>query len=844
MKVRSVPLLTLLCLVGIALSSVVATAPRPTLPPLALRKDSLGDPLPRGAVARFGTRRLCNPSKDGFTTGVLFTPNGKQLITATSLLEDEDPSWAVQVWDLATGAPLGNFGRHQRGVVAMALSRDGTRLVTAGYYGSIDVWDPRTRKHLRRLRSRSGVRPQIALCADGTTLVCSNPGIQIWDLKTGKKLNEFNPPGWGGYGLAVSPDGKLITVSSYSGKTITVVATATGKRLYAVPSVSPASATFSPDDATLAVEGPRGQVCLHDAASGKLLRAWQVWSAQDDLQRYGPLAYSPDGTMLVTGNREGSGALWDPRDGKLLRRLPAQMLFHVAFSPDGKLVGGWDLYRGRVTVWNAATGKPHFNLPGHSRLVTSVTTFAGEDRFASSGGEGFVLVWDRRKPYPVASYAVTGGNPRALSSVGADLFAFGDWQTDQVPVWRLGQSKPLAVFKPEQFLWATCLSPDGKLLACGDNEAGIHIFPLGGAGPVRRLTIPLKGKPLLDCKDVAFSLDGKQLAVACSDGALRLCDVASARWTETLDGGVGFTPDGFVAHLAAVAYDPTGLLLAARGRDKLIFWDVRGELVRRFDVPDHWRYDVRWSVRFSPDGRYLASSEGDKVAKLWEVRSGEVVGLFRGHERAVIGVGFLAGGRQVVTASHDNTLLLWDRALMHADRRLKEGLNTAWDDLIGSAEQAHHRIWQMTQLPEAEVFLAKRLPPITRTKDSPRPEQVERWIADLSSESAVVREAARKQLQKNLDFAEGALLHATKSVPSPRAESVLKELRAQVFRNRQSPERRRADRALAVLEYRGTDGAKKVLKGIAAGAAGHWRTQEAEAALHRLGSSSNGGSGR
>ena len=59
--------------------------------------------------------------------------------------------------------------------------------------------------------------------------------------------------------------------------------------------------------------------------------------------------------------------------------------------------------------------------------------------------------------------------------------------------------------------------------------------------------VPLRGKPFLFLNALAFSLDGSHLAVACSDGALRVCDVARLRWIRTLDGGERLTPDGFMA---------------------------------------------------------------------------------------------------------------------------------------------------------------------------------------------------------------------------------------------------------------------------------------------------------
>ena len=66
------------------------------------------------------------------------------------------------------------------------------------------------------------------------------------------------------------------------------------------------------------------------------------------------------------------------------------------------------------------------------------------------------------------------------------------------------------------------------------------------------------------------------------------------------------------------------------------------------------------SVAFSPDGRTLVSASHDNKMLLWDVDTWQEIGVLTGHTWIIASVAFSPDGQILASCSYDGTILLWN----------------------------------------------------------------------------------------------------------------------------------------------------------------------------------------
>src|SRR5260370_8765815 len=68
---------------------------------------------------------------------------------------------------------------------------------------------------------------------------------------------------------------------------------------------------------------------------------------------------------------------------------------------------------------------------------------------------------------------------------------------------------------------------------------------------------------------------------------------------------------------------------------------------------------VEW-VDFSPDGKQVVSASKDQTTRLWDVPTGRSIRVLTGHESWVYCAVFTPDGKKLISAGRDQTIRYWD----------------------------------------------------------------------------------------------------------------------------------------------------------------------------------------
>jgi WD40 repeat protein len=116
----------------------------------------------------------------------------------------------------------------------------------------------------------------------------------------------------------------------------------------------------------------------------------------------------------------------------------------------------------------------------------------------------------------------------------------------------------------------------------------------------------------------------------------------------------------------------------------IMIWDTRtGQVTARLEGHPDWLTNLR----FSPDGRVLASASRDKTAQIWNSATGRKVATLR-HQTTVYAIGFSNDGRLFASGDEDGIVRIWNPATGMLLRRWQAGLSGSIGAIAFSSDDA------------------------------------------------------------------------------------------------------------------------------------------------------------
>jgi WD40 repeat protein len=589
---------------------------------------------------------------------------------------------------------------HQGSIEAIAITADGSRIISASRDTTLRVWNASTGTLIRTLTGHEDAVTGVSVLGDGESAasISGDGSLRVWNIATGETIHTAHISKEWLSALAVNREGTQAAIGTADGTII--VWDFVQQQVFLTRQLHKggvACLAFSPDGYKLVSGSSDIERKVLDLQTGY---EWTLVSSSEGAGSITGVAITPDGARILMTELFGPGIkVWDLSSGKQVSELLPYAIggSTVAVSRDGSKAA----YASRETirVVDLSTGEELESFQGHSARITSLSFMPDGNLILSGSEDQTVRLWacgkgkssellddevDRlyrlvvtpdlrtcfgcSKHQGIRAWSVNRGiEIRAVSHPGASLLAMsGDGrllatatqnslnQSGEVKLWDL-QSRTLLDGLPAPGLHNNIIfTPDNsKILysvwgTSNDGEwvSGVFMWDIAK----RSVTLSFFGDTKIDgggvhaISRIAVTPNGRMM--------VSTWGVEGAVW-DLLSGTQRCSIDAGSANSLIATRDSKCVIGTSPG--ELLMWDLEtGAEIYRVDI------DSASHIELSVDGERLYVGTESGAISLRLAQTGEELFQLSGHADAVSSIDISADERMIVSGSRDMSLRLWD----------------------------------------------------------------------------------------------------------------------------------------------------------------------------------------
>ena len=222
------------------------------------------------------------------------------------------------------------------------------------------------------------------------------------------------------------------------------------------------------------------------------------------------VSVSADGKLIASAGNDNMVRVWSAEDGKKVHEFAGHdcHVYNTAFNPNGDGLASADL-KGAVKHWDLKSGKLARDLD-----ASVLHTYSEKYTVDVGGVRGMTFSPDG------SQLACTGstGDDKGIAIIGSPRIVIVDWESGEAA----RELKPATVYP--SMAWSARFHPEGFIVGSGGCRVGGYLwFWQPGQDEAFH---EVKFKQRAPGFDVDIAPDGKTLAVANHDGAIRFWEMA------------------------------------------------------------------------------------------------------------------------------------------------------------------------------------------------------------------------------------------------------------------------------------------------------------------------------
>lgn len=503
--------------------------------------------------------------------GVEFFDSGRKLVACGK-------SPTLFVWNVQDGVLIQSLStKHLKGIEALSVSPDGTRVATAGYEGFTRVYQFGESSPLIEMESPNDRINTVRFSPDGRWLITGSreKWLRLWNAESGKLLREFEASDHFG-SIAFGTAGQIVACES--GGVIRLLESGT----------------------------PTSYLSTSESSDG-FTTNWQptgTWATVD--RRHNGLVFAIDGNSFFTGNSSGQIHRWLSRhqfdDGHLPPSgIPEWIQLFNGICVDEKAQHCYRAGQWGLECWDLKTNKRIASPINDRRLHSCTLDFNGKTIVVgdSDGNVAIIPAIAQKRSMdpmvPVWSPILEGTNIVRLETSVDGRFLFVLGQNSELAI---VERKTGRIVRRLSNRSALALSPDGRWLVKGRHSTD----DLEIADAQTFETVSNLGPKQSTIYVIEFSRDGSKLLTTSGDRTARLWDVKN--WTPV------HTMLGHAESVFAGAISPDGRTIATGDKAGVIcFWNASvGQKLMEVSL----QQGEVVSLYFTVDGKSLVASNERK----------------------------------------------------------------------------------------------------------------------------------------------------------------------------------------------------------------------------------------